>query len=235
MRILVVEDEVHLNQLLVKTLQENHYAVDSCTDGEEAISYLEAATFDLVLLDIMLPKVDGLQILKHIRKKECATMVILLTAKDSISDRVKGLDYGADDYLVKPFAFDELLARIRALVRRPAGRVSNIYQLEDLVVNIETHQVTRGGKEIALSSKEFAILEYLIRNKGMVLSREQMEQNAWDFSFEGGSNIVDVYIRYLRRKIDDGFRTKLIHTVRGVGYVLKVDTLHQEKETVDKA
>lgn len=169
----------------------------------------------------MLPGISGLEILSNLRKSLNKTPVILLTAKDSISDRVQGLDLGADDYLVKPFSFDELLARIRALTRRNHENPSNEFTVADLTLNIQTHTVTRAGHVINLSSKEFAILEYLIQNKGIVLSRSRIEEHVWDYDFEGGSNVIDVYIRYLRRKIDKDFDTKLIHTVRGSGYVLR--------------
>jgi len=166
---------------------------------------------------------NGLEILEKMRSQNNKTPVLLLTAKDSVSDRVKGLDLGADDYLVKPFAFDELLARLRALTRRQVGSATNQFQLDDLVVDCNSYTVTRANQKIELSSKEFALLEYLIRNKGVVLSREKIEQHVWNYDYDGGSNIIDVYIRYLRKKIDSGFDKKLIHTVRGAGYVLRVE------------
>ena len=221
MRILVVEDEPNLNQVLVKSLKSEGFAVDSCSDGKEALDYLKIGKYDVILLDIMLKRVSGLEVLEKLRADKDDTSVLILTALDSIEDRVKGLDLGADDYLVKPFAFSELMARIRALTRRNTGNTTNSYEVGDLIVNVDTRTVIRAGKNIVLSNKEFGILEYMIRNKGVVLSRDKIEQNAWDFSFDGGSNVVDVYIRYLRKKIDDDYDVKLIHTIRGAGYVLR--------------
>ena len=221
MRILVVEDEPKLNELITARLRREHYSIDSCLSGDAAMDYLACAQYDLLVLDIMLPGISGLEILRSLRGKGDKTSVLLLTALDSIPDRVSGLDSGADDYLVKPFVFDELLARIRVLLRRSAGSVSNVYTLADLTVDCDARTVKRGETNISLSAKEFAILEYLIRNSGIVLSRERISNHIWNYDYEGGSNIVDVYIRYLRKKIDDGFEKKLIHTVRGVGYVLR--------------
>ena len=221
MRILIVEDEQDLRQVLVKRLIADHYSVDAVDNGADALYYMSLADYDCVLLDIMIPKINGLEVLRTIRSEDKSIPVLLLTAKDAIEDRVIGLDSGADDYLVKPFAFDELLARIRVLTRRQFGSVSNILHIEDLMVDCNARTVMRGNKEIELSSKEFAILEYLIRNKGIVLSREKIEQHVWNYDYEGGSNIVDVYIRYLRKKIDSEHELKLIQTVRGSGYVLR--------------
>ncbi len=223
MRLLVVEDEPNLNELLVKKLQLEHYTVDSCLNGLDALDFFNMADYDAVILDIMLPGISGLEFLKKIRNKNDRTPVLLLTARDSIEDRVTGLDAGADDYLVKPFAFDELLARIRVMLRRSVGNTSNVFTLADLKVDCDTWIVTRSDIPITLSSKEFSILEYLIRNAGIVLSREKISQHIWNYDYEGGSNVVDVYIRYLRKKIDEEYQVKLIHTVRGVGYVLRVE------------
>ena len=225
MRILVVEDEKNLNDIIVKKLKKEKYGVDSCFDGEEAIDYIVAAEYDVVILDIMLPKLNGFEVLKSIRSKNIKTPVLLLTAKDGIEDRVQGLDLGADDYLIKPFAFDELLARIRVLLRRNAvnTNASNIYKIANLTVDIDSRSVFRDDKSIKLSTREFTILEYLIRNKGKVLSRDSIEQHIWDYDHEGGTNVVDVYIRYLRKKIDDGYSPKLIYTIRNIGYVRKVE------------
>lgn len=223
MRILVVEDEPKLNELIVKRLRMEHYSVDACLDGREAMDYLACAEYDAVVLDIMLPGASGFEVLKSIRAKQDRTPVLFLTALDTVDDRVAGLDAGADDYLVKPFAFDELLARLRVMIRRSGGHVSNVFTLADLTVDCDARQVTRGGETIQLSSREFAILEYLIRNAGKVLSRDKIGLHVWNYDYEGGSNIVDVYIRYLRKKLDEGRTPKLIHTVRGVGYVLRVD------------
>ncbi|RGT73759.1 response regulator transcription factor [Mediterraneibacter massiliensis] len=221
MRILIAEDERDLNQLLASRLKEEHYSVDACFDGEEALDYIAGAEYDALILDIMMPKKDGLSVLKQLRKKNKSVPVLLLTAKDSIEDRVKGLDAGANDYLVKPFALEELLARIRVLLRRPEKSEGSCYRVGGLEVHVDTHQVLRDGKEISLSGKEFSLLRYMIQNKGIVLSREKLEQHLWNYDYAGSSNVIDVYIRYLRKKIDEGFEKKLIHTVRGAGYTLK--------------
>lgn len=223
MRILLAEDERDLNRIITERLKKEHYSVDSCFDGEEALDYLAAAPYDAVILDIMMPKLDGLSVLKKMRDKNEHTPVLLLTAKDSIEDRVTGLDAGANDYLVKPFAFEELLARIRVLVRGTANVQKTCYEVGGLKVQMDTHRVFRDGKEITLSGKEFALLRYMIQNEGVVLSRKKLEQHLWNYDYMGSSNVIDVYIRYLRKKIDEGFEPKLIHTVRGAGYVLRVN------------
>lgn len=221
MRLLIAEDERDLNRIITKKLVSEGYSVDSCFDGEEAWHCLDYTDYDGIILDIMMPKIDGMEVLRRLRKKGKDTPVLFLTAKDAISDRVAGLDSGANDYLVKPFSFDELTARIRAMLRKSFGAVSNILTVEDLEVDTAARTAKRGGKTISLSSKEFALLEYLIRNAGIVLSREKIENHIWNFDYEGGTNVVDVYISYLRRKIDGGSDVKLIHTVRGSGYVLR--------------
>lgn len=223
MRILIAEDERDLNNLLKKRLEKQKYSVDACFDGEEALDYLAAADYDAVILDIMMPKKNGLQVLQHIRNRKKNTPVLLLTARDSVEDRVAGLDAGADDYLIKPFAFEELLARIRVMLRKnsSAETKTNVVKIADLTVDLNTQKVYRGDKEISLSSREFSILRYLCMNKGIVLSRDKIEEHIWNYDYAGGSNVVDVYIRYLRKKIDEGFSPKLIHTVRGAGYVLR--------------
>lgn len=222
MRILVAEDERDLNEILCKKLRSEDYCVDGCFDGEEALDYLESVDYDAVILDIMMPKRSGLEVVEQLRRQGNQTPVLFLTARDSIDDRVTGLDAGADDYLVKPFAFDELLARLRVMTRKRGGERSNLFTIDDLTLDIRSKRVERGGAELKLSAKEYALLEYLIRNKGVVLSRIQIEENIWGFDYEGSSNIVDVYIRYLRRKIDKDHPVKLIHTIRGSGYVLKL-------------
>ena len=222
MRILVAEDERDLNEILCKKLRSEDYCVDGCYDGEEALDYLASVEYDAVILDIMMPKRSGLQVVEQLRRQGDHTPVLFLTARDSIDDRVTGLDAGADDYLVKPFAFDELLARLRVMTRKRGGERSNLFTIDDLTLDIRSKRVERGGVELKLSAKEYALLEYLIRNKGVVLSRIQIEENIWGFDYEGSSNIVDVYIRYLRRKIDKDHPIKLIHTIRGSGYVLKL-------------
>lgn len=221
MRILIAEDEKTLNATLKKRLEEQSYSVDACLDGQKALDYLDSAEYDVVLLDIMMPKKSGLEVLRALRKKGRQTPVLLLTAKDSIEDRVDGLDAGADDYLVKPFAFEELMARIRVMLRKKSGQSSNLLSVGDLTLDLGTHTVVRDGQAISLSSREFALLRYLVMNQGMILSRDQIEQHIWNYDYEGSSNMIDVYIRYLRKKIDDPFEKKLIHTVRGAGYVLR--------------
>lgn len=221
MRILLAEDERDLNRVITKRLEKAGYSVDSCFDGEEALDYIEAGEFDAVILDIMMPKLSGLEVVREMRLRKNPTPVLFLTAKDSVEDRVTGLDAGAEDYLVKPFAFEELLARVRVLIRKRAGMITNVLTAADLSVDIAARRVLRGGNEIMLSAKEFDILEYLIINKGIVLSREKIENHVWNFDYSGGTNVVDVYIRYLRKKIDDPFEKKLIHTIRGAGYVLR--------------
>ena len=227
MRILVIEDEKNLNNIIVKKLVMEKYGVDSCFNGDDALDYIFSAEYDVIISDIMLPGIDGFEILKTIREKGIKTPVLLLTALDGIEDRVKGLDYGADDYLVKPFAFDELMARIRVLLRRNStngnSNASNVFSIANLTVNCNSHDVFRDDVPLKLSTREFTILEYMIRNKERVLSREQIEQHIWNYDYEGGTNVIDVYIRYLRKKIDKNFEPKLIHTIRGVGYVLKVE------------
>lgn len=221
MRILVVEDQPEMNALLVKQLTAEHYSVDSCQNGTDALEYLAGGEYDAVVLDIMLPGVDGLELLRRRRAAGDKTPVLLLTARDGIEDRVRGLDSGADDYLVKPFALQELLARLRVLIRRRADQVSDVITVADLQVDCMARTAARGGQAIPLSAKEFAVLEYLARNAGTVLSRDRISHGVWNYDYEGGSNVVDVYIRYLRKKLDDGRTPKLIHTVRGVGYVLR--------------
>lgn len=221
MRILIVEDEPDLLDALKKQLQSSGYSVDACGNGLDAEDYLKMATYDAVVLDIMLPGIDGLTLLKKMRAEGNTTHVLLLTALDSIENKVNGLDAGADDYLVKPFAYDELLARLRVLLRRRSGQTTNVLEYSGLVMDLNSRTVTRDGTEITLSSKEFAVLEYLLRNPGRVLSRDKIENHVWNYDFEGGSNVVDVYIRYLRKKIDTGFNKKLLHTIRGAGYVLR--------------
>ena len=221
MRILIAEDERDLYSILTKKLTADGYSVDACFDGEEALHCLSVAEYDAVILDVMMPKADGFEVLRRLRQAGKTTPVLFLTARDSVADRVKGLDGGANDYLVKPFSFEELMARLRAMTRSPFGMADNTLAVADLTMDCAAHTVRRGGREIALSAKEYALLEYLLRNRGIVLSREKIENHIWNFEYEGGTNVVDVYIRYLRKKIDDGFEPKLIHTVRGSGYVLR--------------
>lgn len=221
MKILVIEDDTSLQSIIIKRLREKGYIVEGCFDGADGLDYAEAFEYDCIVLDYMLPKLSGLELLKKLRNQKNKSNVLMLTARDSIEDRVKGLDAGADDYLVKPFSFEELLARIRALLRRQSELKDNMLVLEDLTMNTSTHSVVRGGKKIILTSKEYALLEYLLRNQGRILTRSQIVDNVWNSYFDYESNIVDVYIRYLRGKIDKGFEINLIHTIRGFGYALR--------------
>lgn len=221
MRILVVEDERDLNLLLQKVLKKAGYTVDGCHDGEDAQLHLLGAEYDGILLDVMMPKKDGYTLVRELREQGVDTPVLFLTARDSVSDRVRGLDLGADDYLVKPFDFDELLARIRAMTRKHAGQRTNLFTAGDLTLDAAQRRVTRGGEEIALLPKEFSILEHLLRNKEKVLSREQIEDRIWNYEYSGSSNNVDGYMSRLRKKIDEGRDQKLIHTVKGIGWVIR--------------
>ena len=221
MRILVIEDERDLNHLIKRKLKEEGYSVDSCYDGLEAIDYLNSASYDVLVTDIMMPRLDGINLIKGLRDKGDMTPAIFLSAKDSVDDRVKGLDAGADDYLIKPFAFDELLARIRVVLRKPQKIKTNVLKVRDLEMNVDSHEVKRGNRKIELSSKEFNLLRYMMMNEGIVLSRSTLEEHVWDFDYEGSSNLIDVYIRYLRKKIDENEEVKLIRTIRGMGYTIK--------------
>ena len=221
MRILIAEDEEDLNRIIAKKLKSEGYSVDCCHDGEEALDYLALAEYDAVILDIMMPEKDGYQVVKTMRQKNLQTPVIFLTAQDTVEDKVTGLDLGANDYLVKPFSFRELMARLRVMTRLSSRNATNRFTADDLIVDTDSRRVTRGGREITLTAKEYALLEVLIRNKNKVLSRDFIENRLWNFDYEGGTNVIDVYILYLRKKIDAPFETKLIHTVRGAGYVLR--------------
>ena len=222
MRILVAEDERELNSIIAKRLADEDYAVDSVFDGKNALEYMLTTSYDIVLLDVMMPGMDGFEVLKRYRAEGGTSPVLFLTARDAVSDRVRGLDSGGDDYLVKPFAFQELLARMRVLLRRNDGKnKSSVLQVGDLSLDTSSHRAARRGREIELSSKEFSILEFLMRNEGAILSRESIREHIWSWDYDGESNVVDVYIRYLRKKIDDGESVKLIHTVRGSGYMIK--------------
>lgn len=222
MRILVAEDERELNSIIAKRLADEDYAVDSVFDGKNALEYMLTTSYDIVLLDVMMPGMDGFEVLKRYRAEGGTSPVLFLTARDAVSDRVRGLDSGGDDYLVKPFAFQEILARMRVLLRRNDGKnKSSVLQVGDLSLDTSSHRAVRRGREIELSSKEFSILEFLMRNEGAILSRESIREHIWSWDYDGESNVVDVYIRYLRKKIDDGESVKLIHTVRGSGYMIK--------------
>lgn len=224
MRVLVVEDEHKISAYLKRGLEEQGYAVDTTFTGREALAWAEAAPYDLILLDIMLPEMDGVTVCRELRKRGNRTPILMLTARDAIDDRVNGLDAGADDYLVKPFALKELLARLRAMSRRnPDSPKQTVLQLADLVLDTLTRRVKRNGKNIELTSKEYAVLECLLREPERVLTRTQIAEHVWNYDVYNQSNVVDVYIKNLRRKIDDGFETKLIHTIRGAGYRLSVE------------
>ncbi|WP_447978857.1 response regulator [Candidatus Nitrospira bockiana] len=223
MRILVVEDEVKVASFIRKALEEESYAVDVAHDGEQGLDLALEGVYDLVILDVMLPKVSGLEILERLRRAKIKSPVLILTARARLDQKVKGLDAGADDYLTKPFAIEELLARVRALLRRGGGEAAGILQIEDLVLNPATREVTRGGQRIDLTAKEYALLEYLMRNTGRVLSRPMIAEHVWNLDFDTFTNVIDVYVSYLRNKIDRGRERKLIHTVRGSGYVLKAE------------
>ena len=221
MRILVADDERSLADVITKRLKKEGYAVDTVYDGFSALDYLEATAYDLAILDVMMPGMDGFEALRRYRSGGGDAPVIFLTAKDALSDRIQGLDEGADDYLVKPFSFDELLARIRSVLRRAGGnKRSNILSVDDLVLDLSTGIVKRGERIIELSAKEYALLKYMMSNEGIILSREMLLNHVWDYSYEGQSNMVDVYIRYLRKKIDAESERPLIHTYRGRGYMI---------------
>ena len=221
MKILLVEDEKDMNRIIKKELESEGYLVDVCFDGDSAYDYLTMEEYDGVVLDVMLPKMNGFEVLKKARSLGVQTPVLFLSARSHIDDIVEGLDIGADDYMIKPFAFQELSARVRAMTRKKAGVRENNYRCHDLSVDCNEHIVKRAEKTINLSPKEFSVLLYLIRNQNIVVTREQIEANIWDLDHDSYSNVIDVYIRYLRKKIDDPYEVKLIQTIRGVGYVLR--------------
>jgi heavy metal response regulator len=221
MRILVIEDEKKVASFIKKGLEEEHYAVDIAHDGETGLYMSEINEYDLIVLDLMIPKMDGLEVLKRIRGRKNNVAVLVLTAKNSVEDIVRGLDSGCDDYLTKPFEFIEFLARIRALLRREKGDKEPLLNVEDLTLSLVTHKVTRKGKEIDLTSKEYSLLEYFMRNPNKVLTRTMISEHVWDYHFDSLTNVIDVYVNYLRKKIDKDFEPKLIHTIRGVGYIMK--------------
>lgn len=221
MRVLVVEDEKKVASFIAKGLSEESYAVDVAYDGEEGAFFALENDYDIIVLDLMLPKLDGMEVLKKIREAKKSVPVLILTAKDSVEDIVAGLEGGSDDYLTKPFAFAELLARIHALLRRSQEDKVPILKVADLILNPLTREVKRGDKEIELTSKEYALLEYFMRNVNRVLTRTLISEHVWNYEFDPLTNVVDVYVNYLRKKIDQGSKIKLIHTVRGVGYIMK--------------
>ena len=221
MRILVVEDEKNLNRIITEAMEDEGYSVDSCFNGADALDYALTAVYDVVILDIMLPKMDGLELVRRLRRGGNNTPVLFLTARDSVADRVEGLESGGDYYLTKPFDFQELVAVVHVMTRKYTGNRSNVYSVGDLTLDTSARTAERAGKSIDLTQKEFALLEYMVRNRGVVLSREMIENNLWNYDYEGGTNVVDVYVGYLRKKMDAGFSKKLIHTVWGTGWVLR--------------
>ncbi|HEY5892298.1 MAG TPA: response regulator transcription factor [Chthoniobacterales bacterium] len=220
MRILLVEDDKQISRFIVKGLREKNFSVDLCENGDEAYDQLLAIPYDAAILDIMLPGRDGISIVRQLRKNAVTTPVLLLTARGAVSERVEGLYAGADDYLAKPFAMDELVARVHALLRRSTGEKVTRYSVGDLSMDLARRTVRRSDRKIDLTSREFSLLECLLRNPGHVLTRTQLCEHVWEYHFDPGTNLVDVYIQRLRRKIDDGFATKLIQTVRGAGYCI---------------
>lgn len=221
MKILVVEDERDLNRIITKHLKKNNYSVDSCFDGQEALDFISYSEYDLIITDIMMPNVDGYEFIDKLRANKNNTPVIMLTAKDTLEDKIVGLDSGADDYIVKPFEFDELLARIRVLMRRNYGLATNIIQIEEVTLDLAKKQVAKSGEIIDLTGKEYEVLEYLMKNKGSILSCDQILNHVWDYEYEGASNIVDVIIKNIRKKLDRGEGNTIIYTKRGLGYFVK--------------
>ncbi len=225
MTILVVEDEIKISRFIKKGLEMEHYTIEVAYDGQEGFEMAELNSYDLIILDVMLPKISGIEVCKKLRLAKIHTPVIMLTARDTIEDRVKGLDAGADDYLTKPFAFSELVARIRALLRREKSVKPIELKIDDLFIDQVAHEVYRGDKEIQLSSKEYRLLDYMMRRPGHVCTRTMIGEHIWGYNFRDDSNVIDVYISYLRRKIDQGFKNKLIHTIRDVGYKIQDKTI----------
>ncbi|MGZ5551488.1 MAG: response regulator transcription factor [Nitrososphaeraceae archaeon] len=222
MKILIAEDELQTLRILARRLRHEGFVVNTAKDGKMCLSLINRYEYDCIILDIMMPFINGLSILQSIRSKKINTPILLLTAKTSINDRVKGLELGADDYLTKPFSIEELIARVRVLLRRESQKIVSELSIADLYLNLVTREVRRNGKVIELTIKEYSLLEYLLRNKERVLTKAQIAENIWNYDFEYDSNIVEVYIKYLRRKMDENFKEKLIHNIRGIGYVLKV-------------
>ncbi|MCK5915431.1 MAG: heavy metal response regulator transcription factor [Deltaproteobacteria bacterium] len=221
MKVLVVEDEQKVANFLQKGLREEQFVVDVAYDGLEGESMALENEYDLILLDVMLPGKDGVEILENLRSHKIDVPIIMLTAKDMVVDKLKGFEAGCDDYIPKPFSFEELLARVRAVLRRHSSAGTNVLNFADLTLDLISHKVIRGGKEIELTAKEYSLMEYLMRNPNRVLTRTMITQHVWDYNFDSFTNVIDVYVNYLRNKVDRGFPQKLIHTVRGVGYILK--------------
>ncbi len=222
MRLLLVEDQIKVARFIQRGLEEEHYAVDVADGGEDALALLRVTPYDLVILDLMLPDISGVEVCRELRYRRSTVPVLMLTARDALEDKVAGLDVGADDYLTKPFAFPEFLARVRALLRRREDVKTTRIEVGDLTIDTATHEVIRAGQSIELASKEYAVLEYLVRRAGQVITRTMILEAVWGYDFDPGSNVVDVYIRYLRRKLDDPYPIKLLETIRGSGYRLRV-------------
>ena len=221
MRVLIVEDEKKVAGFIKKGLEEETFAVDVAHDGEEGFHMGEQNQYDLIILDLMLPVMDGIEVLSELRKQKVTTPILLLTAKDAVEDKVLGLNKGADDYLTKPFAFSELLARVRVLLRRGKTETKTVLQVGDLSLDLVSHKVKREDEEIELTGKEYSLLEYFMRNTGKVLTRTMIAEHVWDYNFDTFTNVIDVYVNHLRKKIDKNYSKKLLHTLRGVGYIMK--------------
>ena len=222
MRLLIVEDEKKVAGFIKKGMEEETYAVDVAYDGEEGFHLAELNQYDMIILDLMLPKMDGMEVLTRLRDKKVNTPILLLTAKDAVEDKVAGLNKGADDYLTKPFAFSELLARVRSLLRRGQAETKTELKVGDLNLDLVSHKVKRNSEEIELTGKEYSLLEYFMRNEGKVLTRTMIAEHVWDYNFDTFTNVIDVYVNHLRKKIDKKYPSKLLHTLRGIGYVMKV-------------
>ncbi|VAX27106.1 Two-component transcriptional response regulator, LuxR family [hydrothermal vent metagenome] len=221
MRVLIVEDEKKVAAFIKKGLEEETYAVDVAYNGEDGLHLGLGNQYDLIILDLMLPIINGLEVLSRLRESKVDTPILLLTAKDSVEDKVTGLNTGADDYLTKPFAFSELLARIRVLLRRGKAETKTVLQIKGLSLDLVSHKVKRNDEEIELTGKEYSLLEYFMRNQGKVLTRTMIAEHVWDYNFDTFTNVIDVYVNHLRKKIDKGYPEKLLHTLRGVGYIMK--------------
>ncbi|MFO0775009.1 MAG: response regulator transcription factor [Nitrospiraceae bacterium] len=223
MRILVIEDEAKVASFIKRALEEENYAVDLCGDGARGLELAGGTSYDLILVDLMIPEVPGLEVIRRLRAEKITAPILILTALSQTDQKVQGLDAGADDYLTKPFAIDELLARVRAMLRRGSTESAAVLQIDDLILNPATRDVTRAGQRLDLTAKEYALLEYFMRNVGRVLTRPMIAEHVWNLDFDTFTNVIDVYVNYLRNKVDKGRSRKLIHTVRGSGYVLKAD------------
>ena len=221
MRLLIIEDEKKVAGFIKKGLEEETYVVDVAYDGEEGLLLAQQGEYDLIILDLMLPVMDGLEVLSRLRAKKNDVPIILLTAKNSVEDKVIGLNKGADDYLTKPFAFSELMARIRVLLRRGKAETKTELQIDNLTLDLVSHKVKRNGEEIELTGKEYSLLEYFLRNQGKVLTRTMIAEHVWDYNFDTFTNVIDVYVNHLRKKIDKNYPKKLLHTLRGVGYIMR--------------